>query len=137
MRRAPLDTTGGRPTSAEELSIARQVVMKSGIIQVLGPYLVSEVGRPRQLTFESFFVWMQVNALKRHHRAQLVETARVMNAFTPDQRASLGLKDWDPEETDTRVERLFIKLSQALETGEVELTPPGSRTSSHAQLSRK
>ena len=118
MRRAPLDTSCGRPTSAEELSLARQLVMKSGIIEVLAPHLVAEVGRPRQLTFESFFVAMQINALKRHHKAHLVEIARVMNVLTDEQRVSLGLTDWDPDETYTWVERLFIKLSQVLETGE-------------------
>ena len=118
MRRAPIDTSGGRPTSAGELNILRQLVMKSGVIAVLDSHVDSEVGRPRQLNLKAMLVAMQVNALHRHHKAHLVETARVINALTEEQRQSLGLDDWDAAEAYPRVERLFLRVCEILDSGE-------------------
>jgi hypothetical protein len=118
LRRAPIDTSGGRPTSPEELNIARQLVMKSGVIAVLRPYVELEVGRPRELNLETMLIAMQVNALRRHHKAHLVETARVINALTEEQRQTLGLKGWDEAEAYPRVERLFLKVCEILESAE-------------------
>ena len=47
--RASLDESGGRPTSASELNLARQLIERSGVIDVLEPFIDAEVGRPRHL----------------------------------------------------------------------------------------
>jgi hypothetical protein len=121
MSRAPIDTNDGRPTSAGELNIARQLVQKSGIVAVLSPFLDADVGRPRHLSLEGLLVAIQLNALHRHHQAHLVEAARVLNALTDDQRASLGITSWDPAETYPRVDRLFVTLCQILESGRAKV----------------
>ena len=118
MSRAPIDTSGGRPTSAAELNIARQVIRRSGLVDVLAPCLDAEVGRPRLLGLEALLVAFQLNALHRHHQAHLVEAARVLNALTDDQRAALSITNWDRDEAYDRVERLFVKLCQVLDSGE-------------------
>jgi len=115
--RPPLDTSGGRATSGAELNVARQLVERSGITEVLGPPLDSDVGRPRQLSLLGFLVACQVNALHRHHQAHLVEVARVLNALTEAQRHSLGITGWDAAESYPRVERLFVKICVVLESG--------------------
>jgi hypothetical protein len=117
MSRAPIDTDDGRPTSAGELNIARQLVQKSGTVAVLKPFLDADVGRPRHLSLEGLLVALQLNALHRHHQAHLVEAARVLNALTDEQRADLGITSWDPAETYARVDRLFVTLCQILESG--------------------
>jgi hypothetical protein len=45
----------------------------------------------------------------------LVEIARILNAMTPEQRAPLGICEWDPLEAYDRVERLFVSLYKVLE----------------------
>jgi hypothetical protein len=50
--RAPLDTTGRRPTSGAELAIARQLIARSGIVAALTPAIDADVGRPRHLSLE-------------------------------------------------------------------------------------
>ena len=57
----------------------------------------------------------QLNALHRHHQGHLVEIARILNAMTPEQRASLAISEWDPSEAYDRVERLFVALCKVLE----------------------
>ena len=118
MSRAPIDTTAGRPTSAAELTIARQVIRRSGLVDVLAPFIDAEVGRPRLLGLEALLVVFQLNALHRHHQAHLVEAARILNALTDEQRAALSITSWDPDETYDRVERLFVKLCQVLDSDE-------------------
>ncbi len=118
MSRAPIDTSGGRPTSKAELNVARQLVRKSGVVNVLSPFLEAGVGRPRQLSLEALMVALQLNALHRHHQAHLVEAARVLNALTDGQRTSLGLSSWDEAEAYPRVDRLFVTLCQILESGD-------------------
>ncbi|MGH2706336.1 MAG: hypothetical protein ACRDJ4_14995 [Actinomycetota bacterium] len=109
MKRAPIDTFGGRPTGETDLQTARHIVDKSGVLAVLSPMLESGVGRPRVLTLQAFLVAAQVNALRRHHQGHLVEIARVLNALTAEQLASLGgVVEWDPQEAYDRVERLFV-----------------------------
>jgi hypothetical protein len=44
-----------------------------------------------------------------------VEIARILNAMTPEQHASLGIREWDPAEAYDRVERLFVSLCKVLE----------------------
>jgi hypothetical protein len=115
--RPPLDTSGGRPTSGAELNLARQLLERSGIPSVLEPFIHAEVGRPRQLSLLGFLVACQLNAFHRHHQAHLVEVARTLNALSDEQRNSLGIDSWDPAESYPRVERLFVKLCQVLESG--------------------
>ena len=74
-------------------------------------------GRPRTLRLLGFLVGAQINGLRRHHQGHLVEIARVLNALSDDQRRRLGVFGWDPEEAYHRVERLFLRLCSALETG--------------------
>jgi hypothetical protein len=114
--RAPLDLSGGRPTNNAELSQARELVRRSGLVEVLEPYLVAEVGRPRLLTLEAFLVVAILNALHRHHQAHLVEIARTLNALTAQQQELLGLKRWDKDQSYDRVERLFVELAETLES---------------------
>lgn len=115
--RPSLDTSGGRPASGAELNLARQLVERSGIPGVLEPFIHAEVGRPRQLSLLGFLVACQLNAFHRHHQAHLVEVARTLNALSDEQRNSLGIDSWDPAESYPRVERLFVKLCQVLESG--------------------
>jgi hypothetical protein len=115
--RPPLDTSGGRPASRAELNVARQLIERSGIIEILGPLLDAGVGRPRHLSLLGFFVACQVNALHRHHQAHLVEVARVLNALSEAQRHSLGITGWSAAESYPRVERLFVKICDVLEAG--------------------
>jgi hypothetical protein len=116
--RAPIDTTGGRPTSGAELSIARQLVARSGIVAALTPAIDADVGRPRHLSLEGLLVGFQLNALRRHHNGHLVEVARVLNALTDEQRDALGIRGWDPDESYPRVDRLFIQLCRVLESND-------------------
>jgi hypothetical protein len=115
--RAPIDCSGGRPTSAPELSVARLVIARSGVLDALSPFMVSRVGRPSTLGLKAFLVAAQLNASARHHQAHLVQIARVLNALTADQRRSLGVDGWVEAEAYFRVERCFVKLCTVLESG--------------------
>lgn len=110
VKRAPIDTGGGRATGKTDLQAAGQLIDKSGVLPVVSPILESGVGRPRALTLRGFLVAAQVNALHRHHQGHLVDIARVLNAMTPEQLASLGVTEWDQDEAYDRVERLFVAL---------------------------
>jgi hypothetical protein len=116
--RAPIDAAGGRPTSGAELSFARQLIERSGIIDALGPSIESEVGRPRHLSLVAFLVVCQLHALQRHHQAHLIEVARILNALTKVQLQGLGVANWDPAESYPRVERLFLRICEVLESNE-------------------
>ena len=61
--RAPLDLSGGRPTSGSELNIARQVIIRSGVVDALNPLVDSGIGRPRHLSLLGLLVACQLNAL--------------------------------------------------------------------------
>ena len=76
-RRSAVDVSGGAQPSTEEFSIARQVVKKSRLVAALEAHVGSKVGRPRHLSLEGLLVAMQVNALRRHHRAHVVQAARM------------------------------------------------------------
>jgi hypothetical protein len=105
-RRAPIDAHGGRATSATDMQIACRIVDRTSVVPVLSPLLDSEVGRHRTISVRGLLVALQLNALARHHRAHLVEVARIINALTDDQRAELGIARHDPEQTYSRVDRL-------------------------------
>ena len=100
------------------MSIARRLIERSGLIDVLGPSIDADVGRPRHLSLLGFLVACQLNALNRHHQGHLVEVARTLNAMTDAQRQSLGAKSWDPDESYPRVARLFTRLCEVLESGD-------------------
>ena len=117
MSRAPILVTGGRPTSHGEFLIGRQLIGRSGILEVLEPALVAEVGRPRELSLEAFLVVLQLNAMHPHHQAHLVEAARVFNALSDDQRLALGVRHFDPAETYPRIERMFVAVAKILASG--------------------
>jgi hypothetical protein len=55
--------------------------------------------------------------LARHHKAHLIEVARIINALTDEQRTQLGITGHDPEQTYDRVDRTFTKLARLLEAG--------------------
>jgi hypothetical protein len=114
----PLDLGGGRTTTAEELSLARQIIGRSGLVEALSPQLDAEVGRHRRLSLEALLVAFQVNALQRNHEGHLVDVARLLNAMTDGQRLSLGLTTWEPRQAYARVVFLFHKLCGVLEAGE-------------------
>jgi hypothetical protein len=121
MTRAPIDTSDGRPTTGAELNVARQLIARSGIVERLAPFLDLEVGRPRHLSLEGFLVALQLNALHRHREGHLVEAARVLNAMTEEQRTSLGVLSWDPNESYDRLDRLFLRLCEVLEAKETDV----------------
>ena len=116
--RAPIDTSGGRPTSGAELNLARQLIERSGIIDVLGSSIETQVGRPRQLSLDALLVACQLNAFQRHHQAHLIEVARILNTLTKVQLQGLGVTNWDSDESYPRVERLFLRICEVLESGE-------------------
>ena len=116
--RSSLDETGGRPSSASQLNLARQLIERSGVVNVLEPFIDAEVGRPRHLSLLGFLVVCQLNALSRHHQGHLVQVARTLNALTDRQRSQLGITSWDPSESYPRVTRLFTKLCRVLELEE-------------------
>ncbi|MGA8679526.1 MAG: hypothetical protein WB592_03535, partial [Acidimicrobiales bacterium] len=113
-----MSADGGRPTTTEEFSTARQVVQRSGLVAALAPLLDSDNGRPRHLSLEGLLVAMQVNALHRHHQGHIIEVARVLNAMTPEQRGALGIVQWDADEAYPRVDWLFGRLCRVLEENE-------------------
>jgi hypothetical protein len=115
--RAPLVLDGGRPTSSEELWSARELIRRSGVIDVLSPHIDNEWGRPRRLTLEGLFVGLQLNALQPRHQAHLVQVARVLNALNDDQRGSVGIARWIPAESYDRVTWLFARVTDVLESG--------------------
>lgn len=117
--RAPLDGAGGRATSTTDLQIACRLVDRAGVVPLLTPSMDAEVGRHRTISVRGLLVASQLNALARHHRAHLVEVARIINAFTDDQRDVLGIVKHDPEQTYDRVDRLFNKLCDMLDAGHV------------------
>ncbi len=94
-RRAPIDTEGGRPATLAELRSACDVVDRSGVVAVLAPLVDAAVGRHRTISVRGLLVACQLNALARHHRAHLVEVARVVNALTDRQREMLGISKHD------------------------------------------
>jgi hypothetical protein len=118
-RRAPIDANGGRATSNADLQIACRVVDRAEVVSTLSQLLDAEVGRHRTISVRGLLVACQLNALARHHRAHLVEAARIINALTDEQRAELGIVRHDPEETYHRVDRLFNRLCKVLDVGHI------------------
>jgi len=57
--------SGGRPTSASELNLARQVIERSGVVDALEPFIDAEVGRQRHLRLLGLLVACDLNALGR------------------------------------------------------------------------
>jgi hypothetical protein len=54
--RAPLDASGGRPTTAHELQLALGIINRSGVLEALEPHFVAEVGRHRIIKLKAFLV---------------------------------------------------------------------------------
>jgi hypothetical protein len=115
--RAPLDAAGGRPTTAHDIQLAVGIINCSGVLDLLEPLFVAEVGRHRVIKLKAFLVACQLNALSRHHRGHLIEIARVINALTDEQHAELGIEHHDPKLTYDRVVRTFTKLAEVLDAG--------------------
>ena len=118
-QRAPIDAAGGRATRNTDLQIACRVMDRAGVVPVLSALLDADVGRHRTISVRGLLVACQLNAMARHHRAHLVEVARIINALTDEQRAELGIVKHDPEQTYDRVDRLFNKLCDVLDGGHV------------------
>ena len=117
MRRATIDASGGRPTTTAEFETALGIIHRSAVLAVLSCHIDTEVGRPRTLSLLGLLVGAQLNGMRRHHRRHLVEIARVLNALSHDQRNRLDLRQWEPDETYYRVERLFLRLCSVLDAG--------------------
>lgn len=117
LSRAPIVLTGGRPTTSEELWTARELIRRSGVVEVLSPHVDAECGRPRHLTLEGLFVAMQLNALHPRHQAHLVQITRVLNALGDQQLALLGISKWNRGEAYDRVAWLFAKVCRVLDEG--------------------
>lgn len=97
--------------------MACATVDRANVVEPLSAHLDAEVGRHRTMTLRGALVACQLNALARHHRAHLIEVARVINAMTGDQRAALGFTHHDPAQTYDRLDRLFTKLAAVLDAG--------------------
>jgi hypothetical protein len=118
VKRPPLDVDGRREPSDSQLTLARQIVQRSGLLEALGPYLdAATTGRPRTLSVEALLVGLLANALGRNHQGHLIDVARLLNALSDKERARLGITSWNPEETYLSVVRLYGKLCQLLEAG--------------------
>lgn len=115
--RPPIDQEGRRAPSNEELSLARQVIKRSGLVEALSPHMDFEVGRPRRIPLEALLVCFQMNALERHHQAHVIAVARLINAMTDEQRASLGITNWDESQAYGRVDWLYNRLCEVLSSG--------------------
>ena len=89
--RSPVDTSGGREPTRAEFDAAVELIRRSGLLPALTGKLDSPTGRPRALSLEGFLVAAQLNALRPHHQAHLVEIARTLNAMNEDQRLRLGI----------------------------------------------
>jgi hypothetical protein len=89
------------------------------VVPVLAGMLDAEVGRHRTLTVRGLLVACQLNAMGRHHRAHLIEVARLINALTDVQRHELGFRSHDPEQTYDRIDRLYLRICEALESGQI------------------
>ncbi len=87
------------------------------VVPVLEAHFTAEVGRHRTISLRGLLVACQLNALVRHHKAHLIEVARVINAMTDKQRERLGILKHDPAETYDRVDRTFTKLATVLDSG--------------------
>ena len=117
MKRAPLDGEGGRATSNTDLQIVCRIIDKAGVVPVLATLLDAEEGRHRTISVRGLLVACQLNAMARHHRAHVIEVARIINAFTDEQRDVLAIVKHDPAQTYDRVDRLFNKLCAVLDAG--------------------
>ena len=115
--RAPIDTTGGRPPSSQEYSLAREIIRRAGILEPLQARLERGVGRPASLGIEGFLVAAQLNALAKHHVAHVAQIANVLNALSDLQRANLGIRNWNPTKAYHNVDRAFVRLAKALGEG--------------------
>jgi len=115
--RSPVDTSGGREPTRAEFEAAVELIRRSRLLETLSGKLDSPTGRPRALSLEGFLVAAQLNALRPHHQAHLVEIARTLNAMSEDQRLRLGIARWDSAEAYDRVEYLFVKLTRLLQAG--------------------
>jgi hypothetical protein len=129
--RAPLDTSGGREPTGAEFETGVELIRRSGLLKALSSKLDSPTGRPRALSLEGLLVAAQLNALRRHHQAHLVEIARTLNAMSDHQRSQLSISRWDPAEAYDRVHYLFVKLIRVLEEGfEAEINGRRERVNS-------
>jgi hypothetical protein len=91
------------------------VIARSGVLPVLQDRLDHTIGRRRSLAVEGLLVAMQVNGLRRHHQATLAEVARVLNSFTDQQRADVGIRNWKATQAYDRADQLFNRLNGELE----------------------
>ena len=117
MRRAPLDVSGGRPPTAEEMSLAEDIVRRSRLVQDLSPHLNADTGRRRHLSVRALLVALQLNALQRRHQAHLVNAARMLNSLTRAQLETLGVYRWDTSNSYRRVQWLYGQLCALLDSG--------------------
>jgi len=117
--RAPVDVEGGSPPTPREFATAVELVDASGVVEVVGPLVDSDIGRPRSLNFRAFCVAAQVNALRPHHVAHLVAITKVMNSFSHEQLQALGITDWGFANSYLRFERLFLRIFQIFREGNV------------------
>jgi hypothetical protein len=95
-----------------EFRDAVSIVESSGVVPLLTTQLDAQVGRPRVLSVMGLFVAAQLNALRQHHRAHLVQITRILNSMTEQQRRTLGIKSWARAGAYKRVVYLFDKVAQ-------------------------
>src|SRR5713226_8319712 len=93
------------PGHRRDRSSSRPATHQQGGRAAASDTVAGNRGGPTAGPLEAFLVAAQLNALQRHHQSHLVEIARILNAMTPEQHASFGIREWDPAEAYDRVER--------------------------------
>ena len=87
--------------------------------------LTPDTGRPRDLTWESFFILLQIAALEGDGKLLLIDVARVAKRLDGVQRHELGLS---PSATYRQIEcalsTLEAALSETIDMDTGEVTPP-------------
>ncbi len=111
--RPPVDTSCGVRPTPQEFADARRIVGPA--VEALIPLVDSHIGRPRSLSVEGLLVAMVVTTSRAHHRVAVVEFAKTLNAFSPSQLEAVGIRDWNEVEAYDRVDRLFNKVTKAME----------------------
>lgn len=115
--RAPIDVEGAGAPTGVEFRIAADIVDRSGLVELLSPYVDAGEGRPRMLPLRALLIAMQINALRQDHVALLTRITRVVNSLSVAQRHALGMEEWNERGSYDRVQRLFDKVVKVLEDG--------------------
>jgi hypothetical protein len=113
--RAPIDVAGAGAPTEEEFKTASSIIDRSGLVDLLSPYVDSDVGRPRTMPLRALLVAVMINALRTGHAAHLVRITRVVNSFSGAQQRALGIDGWLEQGSYHRVARLVDRVIEVVE----------------------